>query len=126
MENQIALRIKEVRNQNQLNQNEFAKSLGITQAGISYIEKGEGGVSIDVLQKISDAYNVTIDWLVKGEGHGIITKKFIEQRIDDLEQLTHALSDQIKSLLSRINIAEPEWRGIKAKSEYKEKTKKPK
>ncbi len=60
-------RVKIVRKENDLSQVEFAKHLGITQSVVSLIESGRASVSVDVLQKISDKFDVSCDWLIYGK-----------------------------------------------------------
>ena len=47
-----------------LNQSQMAEILGITQAAISKIEKGERAASIEVLCTLSDYFDVSLDYLV--------------------------------------------------------------
>lgn len=56
-------KIKQVRKYNKLTQNEFAKSLGISQAHISKIEKNIEVPSKQLLTFIAYRYDVNIDWL---------------------------------------------------------------
>ena len=50
-----------------ISQSELAKSIGVTQQTISAYEKGIRQPPIDVLLKLSEIFNCTIDELVKGE-----------------------------------------------------------
>ena len=59
-------RIKNLRKSRNLNQASFAKTIGISQAALSDIEKGKYKPSIETLMAISDYFNVSIDWIVKG------------------------------------------------------------
>lgn len=47
-----------------LNQSQMAEILGITQAAISKIEKGERAASIEVLCTLADYFDVSLDYLV--------------------------------------------------------------
>ncbi len=60
-------RVKMVRKENDLSQVDFAKHLGITQSVVSLIESGRASVSVDVLQKISEEFDVSCDWLIYGK-----------------------------------------------------------
>lgn len=46
-----------------LNQAQMAEVLGITQAAISKIEKGERAASIEVLCALADYFDVSLDYL---------------------------------------------------------------
>lgn len=65
MEN-INERIKNLRRSQNLNQASFAKTIGISQAALSDLEKGKSKPSIETLISISDNFNISIDWIVKG------------------------------------------------------------
>ncbi len=60
-------RVKIVRKENDLSQVEFAKQLGITQSVVSLIESGRASVSVEVLSKISDKFDVSCDWMIYGK-----------------------------------------------------------
>jgi transcriptional regulator with XRE-family HTH domain len=63
----IGERIKELRESIGLKQVPFARSLDISQAAISLIEKGRGA-SLDTIMKISKIYQVPIEWITEGKG----------------------------------------------------------
>lgn len=48
-----------------LNQNEFAKKVGLTQASISQLEDGKRSPSIDSLRKISNALGMSLNELIE-------------------------------------------------------------
>lgn len=60
-------RIKEVREELKLDQAEFAREIGSTQANISNAERGRNA-SEDLLKKIAKRYNISLNWLLNGEG----------------------------------------------------------
>lgn len=70
MDGSVNQRVKFLRQNLKLSQSEFANTLGCTQGNITNIERTEGGrgVSMDMVQKIAEVYNVSTDWLIKGEG----------------------------------------------------------
>lgn len=61
-------RFKQLRLKLGLNQQQLAKSLGVTQAHISKVEKGDSFVTSHILDKLSKQYNVNTDWLLTGKG----------------------------------------------------------
>lgn len=63
----IGLRIKELREKNSETQKELANALSCNQNNISKIEKG-GSLTYDNLILIANHYNVSLDYLCKGEG----------------------------------------------------------
>jgi len=62
----VGQRIRDIRKENKLKQKIFGKSIGTTGANISKIEKDESLPSIRLIIAISDLYNVTTDYLLRG------------------------------------------------------------
>lgn len=58
------MRLKELRKQNNKNQNEIANYLNISQSNYGKYELETIEPTIDTLKKLADYYNVTIDYLV--------------------------------------------------------------
>ncbi len=57
-------RIRDLREDNDLNQTQVAKILGMSQTGYSKYETGENDLPTSVLIKLADFYNVSIDYLL--------------------------------------------------------------
>ena len=57
-------RIRELREDSDLNQTQIAKILGMSQTGYSKYETGENDIPTDILIKLSKYYNVSIDYLL--------------------------------------------------------------
>lgn len=57
-------RLKDLREKNDLLQKDLAKKLGLTQRNYSYIETGKTMLTEDILRKIADYYNTSIDYLL--------------------------------------------------------------
>jgi len=60
----VAERIKNLRKNNGFHQKEVAEKLGITLTGYASYEQGRNKPSYDSLLKLSELYNVSIDYLV--------------------------------------------------------------
>lgn len=58
-------RIKNLREDADLTQMQLAKKLNITQMALSHYETGRRGIPIDILIKIADYFNCSIDYLLK-------------------------------------------------------------
>lgn len=58
-------RIKELREDNDLTQQQIADKLGITQRKYSYLETGTQQLTDEILVKLSRVYNVTTDYILK-------------------------------------------------------------
>lgn len=63
----ISETIKDIRRRNYLNQTAFANRIGVTQGTVSQWENGLTRPNMDQLKSISEAFNISIDDLLKGE-----------------------------------------------------------
>ena len=57
-------RIRDLREDRDLNQTQVAKILGMSQTGYSKYETGENDISTAILIKLADYYNVSTDYLL--------------------------------------------------------------
>lgn len=60
--------VKQLRKEIGLSQTQFANRINLSQGALSQIENGYSSLSMESLKKISDAFNVNCNWLVKGNG----------------------------------------------------------
>ena len=51
-----------------MNQEEFAQRIGVSQGYVSSMERGEKEIGIEILLKISRAYERSLEWLLTGNG----------------------------------------------------------
>ena len=56
-------RIRDLREDHELNQTQFAKILGMSQTGYSKYETGENVIPTEILLKMADYYNTSVDYL---------------------------------------------------------------
>lgn len=80
----IGARIKGVREENKLTQEEFGKVVGVNMKTISLMENGHRKPSQEVLSIISSKYNINLDWVSTGNGERISNKKSDPKSIDNL------------------------------------------
>lgn len=93
----IGERIKSLREERKITQQELARYLGVSQKTISNYENGERSPDPDTLRKIADYFDVTVDYLLGRSNHRQLTRrderdieKIIEetrQRIENTEGL---------------------------------------
>ena len=57
-------RIKNLREDNDLTQSELSKYLNISQVAYSYYELGRRTIPLELLSKLADYYNTSIDYLL--------------------------------------------------------------
>lgn len=61
-------KLRKIRKDIGLTQTEFAQMLGITQNHLSYIEKGERNVTIEIAKTIASVFDISLDWLLMDKG----------------------------------------------------------
>ena len=59
--------LKEVRKKRKLNQQKVAMDLNISREALSYYENGKREPSLSLLLKMSDYFNVSINYLISGK-----------------------------------------------------------
>jgi DNA-binding transcriptional regulator YiaG len=64
----IGERVRKLRGQ--ITQEEFARTLGISQAQLSKYELGQSAIPLGVLTKLSRKYGSTADWILTGDEAG--------------------------------------------------------
>lgn len=57
-------RIRDLREDHELNQTQFAKILGMSQTGYSKYETGENDIPTEILLKMADYYDTSVDYLL--------------------------------------------------------------
>ena len=67
-ENEIGLRVQQIRKALKLNQEEFGEKLDITYVQVSRIESGKVSLSNKIRQSILRTFNVNPNWLDYGKG----------------------------------------------------------
>lgn len=64
MKDKFMNRIKKLRNEKGYTQEKLGRILGITKTGVSYWESGQSVPNDEMLTKIADLFNVSIDYLL--------------------------------------------------------------
>lgn len=92
-------RLKILRKELKITQEELGKTLGISKAAVSKIENGFALLTERNINIICKEYNVNYAWLVNGDGEmfSTITKTLIDRLADQYE-----LSQEKKELVERI------------------------
>jgi len=57
-------RLKELREDSDMNQTQIAKILGVGQRAISHYELGENCIPIEILKRLADYYGTSVDYLL--------------------------------------------------------------
>lgn len=59
--------LREIRRKKGLNQLKVAMDLNMTREALSYYENGKRNPDIEMLLRLSDYFNVSIDYLIRGK-----------------------------------------------------------
>lgn len=87
------MRLKELRTENKLKQSDVAEKLFITQTGYSNYENGRTEPNIEMLCKLADLYNVSIDYLIGRDKTFLTFERYNQEKqnlikmIDKLNQM---------------------------------------
>lgn len=90
-------RIKKVMEVRGKNQTEFAATLGISSAAISQMISGKSGASNGTLFRISDVFNINLEWLKTGEGN-------MEKALKSFQNLSPLEQERILGLMQGMAI----------------------
>lgn len=101
----LAARIKSSRKMRGLTQQQLADKLDIDQGFISRLERGEKGITIDLLNRLAKLLDVPLSYILGESDSAQLEKLPIPTGLKALEQ------DQ--ALTETLNISEPEWLALK-------------
>ena len=88
-------RIKEQRTKMGLTQEELAFRLNIGHIHMNSIECGRKGCSIDLILELSELFNVSTDYLLKGQiNTNVETKELLLEMRDNLELLLSKMGEK--------------------------------
>ncbi len=104
-------RIRELRNSLKLSQAEFGKQLGVSGAAISRIEKGERGLTEQMIKSICREFHVRREWLQSGQGEkNAWGKNELLERLDRVLQDRGEPAQRIFRAFTEMNTEE--WRAL--------------
>ena len=102
--NEIGNRLRQVRNDLNLSQEEFAERFGISQRTYTRYERGETEVPSEFLRKISELGDYDMNWLLTGRGQMHFQEAGFEADPDYAEFAAHEAGDPgLQALLSDEN-----------------------
>lgn len=102
-------RIRELRIKSGLSLNKLSKQTGISKSYLSFLERGiKSNPSLEILNKIAEALNVDIDYLIKqvpyyNETKITNDKSMLKLQIELSEGMDQEKYKQIKELISLFN-----------------------
>ena len=110
------MKIKHLRQQNNLSQSELAKIIGVSQKSISDYEIGKTQPDYETLIKLADYFHTTIDNLLGHQVPYLLDKSALSQEQQELLNYIQNLSPQnckrVKDFITGILIAEEEKQNL--------------
>lgn len=83
-------RVREVRKFRKMNMEQFGERLGVQKSAISKIEKGDRGLTEQMLKAICREFNVNETWLRTGDGD-------MPQKLSEEEEIADLVSDVLEN-----------------------------
>jgi len=97
----IGSKIMTLRKKFNLSQSELAKKVEVSRTIIGNYERNENTPSIDILLKIANTFDVSVDYLI-GEGSLSTYDKEVLKRINDIEHLPNEDKEHIFYLIDNL------------------------
>lgn len=97
----IGSKITKLRKEKNWSQEELAKEVNTSRVMIGNYERNTNMPSIDILLKIANVFNVSIDYIV-GEGQVSTYNKDVLKRIDDIELLDEETKNKLFFLIDNV------------------------
>lgn len=108
-------RIKQLRKELRLTQDEFGSRIGITGSAISKLESGASGITEQLLKSICKEFNVDYIWLTTGDGEMFITQSFDDMEVIDriTDTFMNDESEFAKSVFKMFsNYTQEDWNAL--------------
>lgn len=104
-------RIKKIRKELDLTQQEFADRIGVKRGGIANYEIGRNEPTDSVISLICREFNVNEDWLRTGQGEMFIEQSRNDQMAKLTKQLLNEEEDSFKNRLISVlaNLTKEQW-----------------
>ena len=95
----VGKRIKKLRKDLGLTQQQLADKVGVTYIQIGRYETGKSNASSDILNKIAEAVNTTVDFLISGGNAEQLNDKELLQLFKEVEVMENEDKNTIKQLI---------------------------
>ncbi|AQW92959.1 helix-turn-helix domain-containing protein [Elizabethkingia anophelis] len=101
MNEDIGLRIKELRKEKKLTQVEFSNEIGIDNSQLSKIEQGKIMPTLIQLMEIASKFNISLDWITGfSETSKMVITDIEEKELENIEDINE------KQLMEKLNALE--------------------
>ena len=97
----IGTKITQLRKKKNLSQTDFAKAIGASRTMVGNYERNANAPSIEMIVKIANILDVSIDFLI-GEGQSAKYDKDVIKRIEDIQQLDNDTRGKLFFLIDNV------------------------
>lgn len=102
----ISARLREAREAAGLSQGQVAKKLGMHRPTVTEIEAGRRKVSSDEIERLSQLYGVSIEWLVKGTSGNVSADARVLVAARELSKMSERDLDRLMKMLQMLRKSE--------------------
>jgi transcriptional regulator with XRE-family HTH domain len=112
--NELSVKLRELREKNELSQRELSKKLGLSQSTIGMYETGKREPNTEILTKIADFYGVSVDYLLDRDEETELPA-YIMKVANDINNLPETrkteVVNMVRNLIALVKDAEEEKKG---------------
>lgn len=101
---ELGARVREARSRLDLNQNELAEKAQLHPTYISQIENGKANMSVDVFMRLTEALQVSADWLLQADVPSVNALQ-INEVVDLLSDCSQTEMKAILKMIKEFKIA---------------------
>ena len=99
----LASRLRRLRDERRLSQDELGTRAGLTQGGISLYESGSRAPNAEILQKLASALGVSVAYIIEGtEAESPLSDPEIEILVRDFQSMGPELRSIVKDMMRRL------------------------
>ena len=95
-------RLKQLRTQKKISQNELATNIGVHVTNISRYERGENKPTTEVLTKLANALDTTTDYLMNGSTDDVATSNLSDKELLSLFKKVSSLSTDRQKVIKEL------------------------
>lgn len=100
----LGQRIKQLRREREITQQEFGKKIGCHLQSVVRYEKDLVYPTADILQKMAEVFNVSIDYIVLGDSDSTAIRVQNKELFKRFQQLDRMSPDEIKDLMGVMDV----------------------
>lgn len=104
---EITKRIKQVIDQSNLSTRKFASVIGVAQSTLNSAINGSRSPNLDIISRISDTFNVSMEWIMNGSGSppsNINDSNVNMGYMNTINDTTEGLKEKIRSLEEQVSM----------------------